>query len=96
MESFLRHFLNVVKGLFCCNIFLDSSSLLKEHDKDFEKGILDESGLFADNGTDDIIDESTITVLDSNKPWMHDLTEQMGREIVWLESTKDPERRSRL
>ena len=43
-----------------------------------------------------IIDQCLINVDRFNKLWMHDLLQQMGREIVRQESPQKPELRSRL
>lgn len=84
-------------GLDCeeKKIFLDIACFFKGDDKDFAKGILDGCGFSTDKGIDDLIDRSLITIVDSNKLWMHDLIEDMGRAIV-REKSEDPGQRSRL
>ena len=76
-------------------IFLDIACFFKGEDKDFAKRILDGCGFSTDKGIDDLIDRSLVTIVDSNKLWMHDLIKEIGREIVRQESA-DPGQRSRL
>jgi hypothetical protein len=42
------------------------------------------------------MEKSLITIDQARTLWMHDLLQEMGREIVRRESPKEPGRRSRL
>ncbi|KAL6131941.1 hypothetical protein ACLB2K_070314 [Fragaria x ananassa] len=75
------------------NIFLDIACLFREWDKDIVSEL--HIGFFPDIGLRTLVDRALITT-DHNKLNMHDLLQEMGREIVRLESTKEPGRRSRL
>ncbi|XP_024043493.1 disease resistance protein RPS6 isoform X2 [Citrus clementina] len=83
------------------SMFLDIACFLEGEDKDFVTRILDDSG---SHRLDVLVDKSLITVsyncfpmheLDSRLQ-MHDLLQEMGREIVRQESEEEPGRRSRL
>ncbi|KAH9782893.1 Disease resistance-like protein DSC1 [Citrus sinensis] len=74
------------------SMFLDIACFLEGEDKDFVLRILDDSG---SHRLDVLVDKSLITVSD-NCLQMHDLLQEMGREIVRQESEEEPGRRSRL
>ncbi|MED6190112.1 hypothetical protein PIB30_102591 [Stylosanthes scabra] len=57
--------------------------------------ILDACDLHWDNGFGVLMDKSLIT-MQLNKLWMHDLLQEMGKEIVRQESPGEPGKRSRL
>ncbi|RVW19336.1 TMV resistance protein N [Vitis vinifera] len=57
--------------------------------------ILDACNFYAESGIGVLGDKCFITILD-NKIWMHDLLQQMGRDIVRQECPKDPGKWSRL
>lgn len=44
----------------------------------------------------EILGEKSLLTISKDKIWMHDLPQEMGREIVRRESPNDPGRRSRL
>jgi len=83
-------------------IFLDIACLLSGQGKDFVRDLLEASEFFAISGIDDLLDKALIQ-LDSIfhvkrevcTIEMHDLLQEMGREIVNQES-EDPGKRSRL
>ncbi|KAL5778567.1 hypothetical protein ACOSQ2_009304 [Xanthoceras sorbifolium] len=77
------------------SIFLDIACFFKGWDINLIKAFMDASGFFYDIGISVLIAKSLITKSD-NKLTMHDLLQAMGKEIVRQQSTKDPEKRSRL
>ncbi|KAL4597886.1 hypothetical protein ACB092_11G020400 [Castanea dentata] len=78
------------------NIFLDLACFFKGHFKDYVVDILNCCNLYPVIGIQNLIDKCLINVDRFNKLWMHDLLQQMGREIVRQESPQKPELRSRL
>ena len=78
------------------NIFLDLACFFKGHFKDYVVDILNSCDLYPIIGIQKLIDKCLINVDRFNKLWMHDLLQQMGREIVRQESPQKPELRSRL
>ncbi|KAB2596590.1 protein suppressor of npr1-1 [Pyrus ussuriensis x Pyrus communis] len=78
------------------NIFLDIACFFKGMDKDYATEILDGCGFYPRTGITVLINRALITVSEEGKLEMHDLLEEMGREIVRQESIKDPGKRSRL
>ena len=77
------------------DIFLDIASFFKGEDKDYVMKILNGCGFFPDIGIRVVIEKSLITILD-NRLMMHDLLQEMGREIVRQTSLKEPGKHSRL
>ena len=77
------------------NIFLDIVCFFKGEDKEYVVEILDGCGFFSLSGIRALIDKSLITI-SSNKLMMHDLIQEMGREIVRQQSLEEPSKRSRL
>ena len=75
-------------------IFLDIACFFKGHNKDYVVKILDACDLYPDFCIGRLIDKCLITV-EHGTLWMHDLLQQMGREIVQEES-KRLENRSRI
>ncbi|XP_042960535.1 disease resistance protein RPV1-like [Carya illinoinensis] len=76
-------------------IFLDIACFFKGYNRDYVTKILNGCGFFADAGIKKLEDKCLIT----NDVWrlgMHDLLEDMGREIVRQESPEEPGKRSRL
>ena len=43
-----------------------------------------------------VLMERSLITIENKRLWMHDLLQEMGREIVLLESRKEPEKRSKL
>ncbi|XVF24042.1 hypothetical protein REPUB_Repub13aG0092500 [Reevesia pubescens] len=80
------------------NIFLDIACFFKGHNTDSVKEILDSCYYVgaARCGIDDLVDKCLVTITkDCNLIWMHDLLQEMGRDVVCKES-EDPGKRSRL
>ncbi|XP_017978840.1 PREDICTED: TMV resistance protein N isoform X2 [Theobroma cacao] len=77
------------------NIFLDIVHFFKGQDRDFVTKILDGCGYYPDIGLDVLIERSLITV-EYNEIGMHDLLEEMGRNIVRQKSPNEPGKRCRL
>ncbi|KAG6676225.1 hypothetical protein I3842_15G141300 [Carya illinoinensis] len=78
------------------NIFLDIACFFKGDKREYVTKILDSCGFFAYAGIINLIDKSLITVNEFDRLWMHDLLEDMGKEIVRQESPEEPGKRSRL
>ncbi|KAJ4723826.1 Disease resistance protein (TIR-NBS-LRR class) family [Melia azedarach] len=77
------------------NIFLDIACFFKGEDKDYITTFLDGCGFFAKIGIRILVDKCLI-IISKNSITMHDLLQEMGREIVRQESINDPGKRSRL
>ncbi|KAL6315920.1 hypothetical protein AAG906_013754 [Vitis piasezkii] len=71
------------------NIFLDIACFFKGEDKDYVMEILDGCGFFSLSGIRALIDKSLITI-SSNELMMHDLIQEMGKEIVCQQSLEEP------
>ena len=76
------------------DIFLDIACFFKGYNKDDVVNILGSCDLYPDYGIRKLIDKCLITLEDSHLS-MHDLLQQMGREIVQQES-EQLEQRSRI
>ncbi|KAG6675470.1 hypothetical protein I3842_15G103900 [Carya illinoinensis] len=76
-------------------MFLDIAFFFKGEPLANIKKIFDSCNFFPDYGIDKLIKKCLITIEDKNV-WMHDLLQDMGREIVRLESPLEPGERSRL
>ena len=74
------------------DIFLDIACFFKGFDRSYVENILDACKLYPGYGIGKLIDKCLITVDQSGKLWMHDLLQQMGREIVQQESEELKER----
>jgi hypothetical protein len=77
-------------------IFLDIACFFKGWYKDDVINILDACNLYPDYSFPRLIDKCLITLNRSDKLSMHDLLQQMGREIVRQESPQMLGKRSRL
>ncbi|XP_031266458.1 disease resistance protein RML1B-like [Pistacia vera] len=77
-------------------IFLDIACFFKGHDRDYVTRILDGSGFYPIIGINCLIEKCLITVSTNNQLWMHDLLQEMGRQIVKKECPNEPGQRSRL
>ncbi|XP_056166695.1 LOW QUALITY PROTEIN: uncharacterized protein LOC115684564 [Syzygium oleosum] len=84
-------------GLDDCNkdIFLDIACFFKGESISYVRKILESCDLYPDSGFADLIKKSLITI-EYGKLEMHDMIQEMGREIVRRESPKEPGERSRL
>jgi hypothetical protein len=78
------------------DIFLDIACFLVGMDKEYAIKILDGCNFSPGIGIPILIQRSLVTVDSQNKLMMHNLIQDMGREIVHQESPKYPEERSRL
>ncbi|XP_031263545.1 disease resistance-like protein DSC1 isoform X3 [Pistacia vera] len=76
-------------------VFLDIACFFKGYDRDLIEAILDGCGFASHYDINVLIERSLITA-SSNTITMHDLLQDMGREIIRQESIDDPGRRSRL
>ncbi|RDX75333.1 TMV resistance protein N, partial [Mucuna pruriens] len=77
-------------------IFLDIACFFIGMDRNDVIHILNDCGLFAENGIRILVERSLVIVDEKNKLGMHDLLRDMGREIIRAKSPKEPEERSRL
>ncbi|XP_058216139.1 disease resistance protein RPV1-like [Rhododendron vialii] len=75
-------------------LFLHIACFFIGKGKDFIVRILDD--LYPTVGIQTLIDRCLLTINGHNKLMMHQLLQQMGREIVCQESPKEPGKRSRL
>jgi hypothetical protein len=77
-------------------LFLDIACFFKGERQDCMKDILESFGYYPDYNIGVLMEKSLITIDQAGTLWMHDLLQEMGREIVRRESRKEPGRRSRL
>ncbi|XP_048439075.1 TMV resistance protein N-like isoform X2 [Pyrus x bretschneideri] len=77
-------------------IFLDIACFFSGWAKDRVTELLEASGFYAHIGIDVLVEQSLLTISSTGQLLMHDLLQEMGREIVRLESPDDPGKRSRL
>ncbi|RHN73571.1 putative Heat shock protein 70 family [Medicago truncatula] len=77
-------------------IFLDIACFFNSYEMSYAKEMLYLHGFSAENGIQVLTDKSLIKVDGNGCVRMHDLVQDMGREIVRQESTVEPGRRSRL
>ncbi|KAF5469240.1 hypothetical protein F2P56_013328 [Juglans regia] len=77
-------------------IFLDIACFFKGDDKKYVTKILDGCGFFPDAGIRNLMDKCLITVDEYDQLRMHELLEDMGKEIIREKSPEKPGRRSRL
>ncbi|XP_045789512.1 TMV resistance protein N-like [Trifolium pratense] len=78
------------------NIFLDIACFFKGHEREKITKTLNECGFFADIGIRLLLDKALIRLDFRNCIQMHDLIQEMGKQIVREECLKNPEQRSRL
>ena len=76
-------------------IFLDIAFFFKGEDKDFVINILRTPHYMPSIDIDVLVEKSLITI-SWGKLWMHDLLQELGRQIVHSESPEQPGSRSRL
>ncbi|XP_035546430.1 disease resistance protein RUN1-like [Juglans regia] len=77
-------------------IFLDIAYFFKGDKREYVTKILDGCGFFPNDGIKKLNDKCLITIDQYDRLWMHDLLQDMGREIVRQESPEEPGKRSRL
>ena len=81
------------------NIFLDIACFFNGSPKDYIMKTMDACGFFPEIGIQSLVDKSLLH-MDHNgfhdTLRMHDLLEEMGKEIVRKESRNEPGRRSRI
>ncbi|KAL6130690.1 hypothetical protein ACLB2K_069069 [Fragaria x ananassa] len=78
------------------NIFLDIACFFRGKGEKDVMQFHESCDFFPHNGLRVLEERSLVTVSSNGYIEMHDLIQEMGREIVRQESTKDPGRRSRL
>ena len=76
-------------------IFLDIAFFFKGEDKDHVINILQTPRYKPSIDIDVLVEKSLITIF-NNYLWMHDLLQELGRQIVHSESPEQPGSRSRL
>lgn len=76
-------------------IFLDIACFFNGEDKTYVTKLLDRCNFYPDSGLEILVQKSLICI-ELNKIWMHNLLQDVGREIVCQESPENPGRRSRL
>lgn len=81
--------------LFSYKEFLDIACFFKRETRDDVTKILDGCGFSSDIGISVLIDKSLVSI-SNDRVSMHDLVQEMGREIVRQESPEEPGNRSRL
>ncbi|KAF3456162.1 hypothetical protein FNV43_RR00812 [Rhamnella rubrinervis] len=79
------------------NIFLDIACFFNGHTIDYVMTIMDSCGFYPKAGIRSLLNKSLLHIdHDGNTLRMHDLLEEMGKQIVQGESRKEPGRRSRI
>ncbi|GMY21481.1 TMV resistance protein N-like, partial [Fagus crenata] len=78
------------------DIFLDIACFFQGSNKNYVVDISNACNFYPVIGIQKLIDKCLVTIDRFNTLWMHDLLQQMGREIVRQESPKNPGERSRL
>ncbi|EEF47359.1 ATP binding protein, putative [Ricinus communis] len=76
-------------------LFLDIACFFNGEDRDYVYEVLDSCGLYPDFGISVLVSKSLITI-SKERIWMHDLLQELGRDIVRRESQEEPGKRSRL
>ncbi|KAB2627168.1 TMV resistance protein N-like [Pyrus ussuriensis x Pyrus communis] len=77
-------------------IFLDIACFFKQMKKDFATRIMEGCDFHPHTGLDVLVGRALVSISSDGVLEMHDLIEEMGREIVRQEYIKEPGRRSRL
>ncbi|GMY19605.1 TMV resistance protein N-like isoform X2, partial [Fagus crenata] len=77
-------------------LFLDIACFFKGKDKDCIRDILESCGYYPDYNLDVLVEKYLISINEMGALWMHDLLQEMGKEIVCRESPKELGGRSRL
>ncbi|KAM5569600.1 hypothetical protein ABKV19_016884 [Rosa sericea] len=77
-------------------VFLDIACFFKGRDRGYVIEMLEGCGLNANNGISVLTEMALISIDEHDRIRMHDLLEEMGKDIVHQESPNDPGKRSRL
>ncbi|KAJ7975386.1 TMV resistance protein N-like [Quillaja saponaria] len=77
-------------------IFLDIACFFKGMSVETCKKVMKGFGFHPDSGIHELRDKSLVILKEDQTLWMHNIIEEMGREIVRQESGADPSNRSRL
>ena len=77
-------------------IFLHIACFFNHQKKDHVVEKLDILGLYPVLGLEELIDKSLLKIMYDEMVWMHDLLEEMGRNLVFQECLDDPGKRGRL
>ena len=77
-------------------IFLHIACFFNHNMKNHVVQVLDNLGLYATIGLRELVDKSLLKIVDHDVVWMHDLLEEMGKNMVFQEYPNDPGKRSRL
>ncbi|XP_072070348.1 disease resistance protein Roq1 isoform X3 [Arachis hypogaea] len=78
------------------NIFLDIACFFNKYKMSYVRGMLHAHGFHPEHGIRVLVDKSLVSIDVNDCLRMHDLIQDMGREIVRQESTSEPGKRSRL
>ncbi|KAF3457218.1 hypothetical protein FNV43_RR01875 [Rhamnella rubrinervis] len=79
------------------NIFLDIACFFNGHTIDYVMKIMDSCGFYPKAGIRSLLNKSLLDIdHDKNRLRMHDLLEEMGKQIIQGEPRKVPGRRSRI
>ena len=78
------------------NIFLDIACFFNKYKISYVNEMLHARGFYPEHGIQVLIDKSLMKIDSNDCVRMHDLIQNMGREIVRQESTFEPGKRSRL
>ncbi|KAM7481959.1 hypothetical protein LguiB_006542 [Lonicera macranthoides] len=78
------------------HLFLNIACFFIGKDKDYVTTLLDGCDFYTKVGIENLMDRYLLTVDQDNKLMMHQLLQDMGRELVRQESPKKPGKRSRL
>ncbi|MED6191121.1 hypothetical protein PIB30_113065, partial [Stylosanthes scabra] len=76
-------------------MFLDIACFFNGKKWEYVKKVLDGCGMFTEDGIRILVDKSLVNIKDGYLR-MHDLIQNMGREIVKQEAPKEVSERSRL
>lgn len=76
-------------------IFLDIACFFNGWEEDCVTKLMESSGFYPQIGIRILVEKFLINISD-NRVWMHDLLQEMGRQIVKRESHEEPGKRTRL
>ncbi|CAL2278837.1 unnamed protein product [Prunus armeniaca] len=77
-------------------VFLDIACFFKGVGKDYVIEILEGCDLNPKYDLEVLVEKALINITEEGRIWMHDLIEEMGKEVVRQESPTEPGKRSRL